>query len=63
MIAESPAGSGGFGYDPVFLLPDRGKTMAELPAAEKHLISHRGQAMAEIAPLLRQLLAALNDNE
>ena len=62
-IAESPAGSGGFGYDPVFLLPDRGRTMAELPAAEKHLISHRGQAMADIAPLLRQLLADLNDNE
>ena len=60
MIAEGPAGNGGFGYDPVFFLPDRGQTMAELPAVEKHLISHRGKAIAEIAPLLRRVLADLN---
>jgi XTP/dITP diphosphohydrolase len=59
-IAEGPAGNGGFGYDPVFFLPDRGQTMAELPAAEKHLISHRGKAIAEIAPLLRRVLAELS---
>ena len=62
-IAEAPAGSGGFGYDPVFFLPDRGQTMAQLPAAEKHLISHRGKAIAEIAPLLRLVLAELSSNE
>jgi XTP/dITP diphosphohydrolase len=62
-IAERPAGNEGFGYDPVFFLPDRGRTMAELPAAEKHLISHRGKAIAEIAPLLRRVLAELRPNE
>ena len=61
-IAERPAGNGGFGYDPVFFLPYRGQTMAELPAAQKHLISHRGKAIAKIAPLLRQVLAELTAN-
>jgi XTP/dITP diphosphohydrolase len=42
-------GSGGFGYDPLFLLPELGKTAAELDPAEKNRISHRGQAMAELA--------------
>lgn len=54
MIAHSPAGSGGFGYDPVFYLPDRHKTMAELSPAEKQSISHRGRAIAAIAPLIIQ---------
>ena len=57
VIAHAPAGSGGFGYDPVFYVPDRGQTMAELPSAVKHQISHRGQAMKAIEPLLRQTLA------
>lgn len=57
MIAWQPAGEGGFGYDPVFYLPDRGLTMAQLTAAEKHQISHRGRAVAAIAPLLRQTLS------
>jgi len=56
MIATEPAGSGGFGYDPVFFLPDRGITMAQVGAGIKHQISHRGQAMKAIAPLLRQIL-------
>lgn len=56
-IAYAPAGDGGFGYDPVFFLPDRGLTMAQLPAAVKHQISHRGRAMKAIEPLLRQTLA------
>ena len=55
-IATEPAGTGGFGYDPVFYLPDWGKTMAQLPPGVKHTISHRGQAVAAIAPLLRQTL-------
>ncbi len=41
---EAPRGVHGFGYDPLFLLPDRGQTSAELAPAEKNLISHRGQA-------------------
>ena len=56
LITLQPAGSGGFGYDPVFCLPDRGKTMAQLPPEEKHQISHRGRAVRQIAPLLRQVL-------
>ena len=45
-IAEAPRGSGGFGYDPIFELPQRSVTVAELPAAEKNQLSHRGQALA-----------------
>src|SRR5512137_1933311 len=48
-VLLQPRGSGGFGYDPLFLLPERGKTAAELDPAEKNRISHRGQAMAELA--------------
>ena len=56
-IAFAPAGSGGFGYDPVFFLPDRNLTMAQLPSAVKHQISHRGRAMQAILPLLRETVA------
>jgi XTP/dITP diphosphohydrolase len=59
LIANEPAGDGGFGYDPVFYLADRHKTMAELPAEVKHKLSHRGQAFARIAPLLRRSLGQL----
>jgi len=52
VIARAPAGEGGFGYDPVFFLPEYGLTMAQLPASEKHRISHRGRAARAIAPLL-----------
>lgn len=58
MIALEPAGDGGFGYDPVFYLPDRELTMAQVGSAVKHQISHRGRAMQAIEPLLRQVLAA-----
>jgi XTP/dITP diphosphohydrolase len=44
-IARSPQGSGGFGYDPVFFLPDIGRTMAELTPQEKHAVSHRGKVL------------------
>lgn len=57
MIASEPAGQGGFGYDPVFYLPERKMTMAQLKPAEKHQISHRGRALASIAPLLRAELS------
>lgn len=49
LIIDEPRGTGGFGYDPLFLLPELGKTAAELDPAEKNRISHRGQAMAELA--------------
>jgi XTP/dITP diphosphohydrolase len=53
IIATEAAGEGGFGYDPVFYLPERQVTMAQLSAEEKHKISHRGRAVAGIGPLLR----------
>jgi XTP/dITP diphosphohydrolase len=52
-ILETPRGSGGFGYDPVFYFPALGKTFAELTAQEKNKYSHRGKAF-------RKLLAALS---
>lgn len=55
-IAFEPAGEGGFGYDPVFFVAERGLTMAQLPAAVKNTISHRGRAVAAIRPLLERLL-------
>ena len=57
MIALEPAGNGGFGYDPVFYLPGREQTMAQVGTAVKHQISHRGQAVKKIAPRLRKILA------
>ena len=47
-IAEAPAGQGGFGYDPVFYLPEQGVTVAELPAEIKNRISHRAKAVAKL---------------
>jgi XTP/dITP diphosphohydrolase len=55
-LATASRGSGGFGYDPVFLLPT-GRTTAELPEPEKDRISHRGRAVAAAMPRLRELLA------
>jgi XTP/dITP diphosphohydrolase len=54
-IARTPRGSEGFGYDPVFSLPERGKTVGELTAAEKNSISHRARAAAAAQPLLARL--------
>jgi XTP/dITP diphosphohydrolase len=48
-ILRSPRGSGGFGYDPLFFIPGWGCTAAELPVDEKNRISHRGQAMRDLA--------------
>ena len=53
-IAQAPRGEGGFGYDPVFFDPEREATAAELPAALKNAISHRGQALAHMITLLRR---------
>lgn len=59
LIASHEAGNGGFGYDPIFYLPDRNCTIAELSAAEKNAISHRGQAVRGIKPVLQRLFATL----
>lgn len=53
---EDARGKGGFGYDPLFLLPNLGKTAAELTAEEKNAISHRGKACRLIAAVLPVLL-------
>ena len=45
VVAREPVGDGGFGYDPVFYLPEKGCTMAQLEAEEKNAISHRGNAL------------------
>jgi XTP/dITP diphosphohydrolase len=55
LIARSPRGSAGFGYDPVFLLPELGRTMAELDDGEKAAVSHRGLAAKAAAATLRDL--------
>ncbi len=54
IILSTPAGDNGFGYDPLFLVPEYGKTMAELPLTVKNRISHRGRAFA----LLKEYLAS-----
>ena len=53
-IARAPRGSGGFGYDPLFWLPERGLTAAELDPVEKNRISHRGIALLKLIAFLRQ---------
>lgn len=51
-IAKNPAGQGGFGYDPVFIVEGKNKTIAELSDSEKNDISHRGRALRKILALL-----------
>ncbi|WP_224746720.1 XTP/dITP diphosphatase [Pelovirga terrestris] len=56
LIIDQQRGSHGFGYDPLFLVPEYGKTMAELPADIKNRISHRGRALQKIVPLLKTIV-------
>lgn len=53
-VVATPRGAGGFGYDAHFLLPDLGRTAAELSPEEKHAISHRGKALRRLIALLRE---------
>ena len=55
-IAYAPAGSGGFGYDPILYLPEFAKTSAELTMDEKNQISHRGKALRAVKELLKREL-------
>jgi XTP/dITP diphosphohydrolase len=55
-ITRTPRGSGGFGYDPLFVVTGMSKTMAELDASEKNSISHRARAFAALRPLLEKVL-------
>lgn len=56
-IAEEPTGSHGFGYDPVFVLPEYGQTLAQLSPEVKNRISHRARAFTQAKTLLEQLMA------
>jgi len=53
-IARAPRGANGFGYDPIFFIPEIQKTAAELDAAQKNRISHRGKALAQLLEKLKQ---------
>ncbi len=55
IITFAPRGKHGFGYDPLFYLPERDKTMAELPLEIKNQVSHRGQAARKIHQVLERL--------
>jgi len=58
-IALEPSGKGGFGYDPIFYLPEIGCTMADLTAEQKHAISHRGKVLRMLAEFMTTGSAAL----
>lgn len=55
LIIPEERGTGGFGYDPIFLIPEIGRTMAELSMAEKNRLSHRARAIINAKPILDQL--------
>ena len=54
LIAEAPAGDQGFGYDPVFIVPELNRTLAQLTAEEKNRLSHRARAFAKVRQILSQ---------
>ncbi len=62
VITEAPRGTGGFGYDPVFYLPEFGRTCAELSPDEKNAVSHRGKAFREMGRRLPGLLGVGEQN-
>src|SRR5262245_49235579 len=55
VITREPRGTGGFGYDPLFLIPEYHRTFGELSARVKHALSHRARALAQLRPALRKL--------
>jgi XTP/dITP diphosphohydrolase len=57
LIMRAERGQGGFGYDPLFMVPEYGKTTAELPMDIKNRISHRGTALRQVIPVLKALAA------
>jgi XTP/dITP diphosphohydrolase len=56
VIGDTERGRQGFGYDPLFFLPELGKTLAELPLETKNRVSHRGRALAALKEVLRDFL-------
>lgn len=63
LIAEKPAGSGGFGYDPIVYIPEFGMTSAELEMDQKNKISHRGKALTAMKEELRKVLEERSDED
>ncbi|MCI8838235.1 MAG: RdgB/HAM1 family non-canonical purine NTP pyrophosphatase [Hungatella sp.] len=61
LIASEPAGTGGFGYDPIFYLPEYGMTSAEIPIEKKNEISHRGKALEAMKVKLKSLFSGEED--
>jgi XTP/dITP diphosphohydrolase len=61
-IAEKPVGENGFGYDPIFFVPNLNKTVAQLTREEKNTISHRGNAIRKLKPLLNKLFVTEGKN-
>ena len=59
-IGEQPAGAGGFGYDPLFVVPEYHRTFGELAPAVKALISHRGRALRALLPAIAAALTGLS---
>jgi XTP/dITP diphosphohydrolase len=57
VIIDQPRGTGGFGYDPLFLVPEYHQSFGELSARVKHALSHRGRALAHLRPTLRRLMS------
>lgn len=62
-IAEEQRGEGGFGYDPLFYLPEYGKTFAEIDPETKNKISHRARALAGVLDILSDLKIMMEDEE
>ncbi len=62
LIAEAPAGEGGFGYDPVFYYPPLEKTFAQLTREEKSRVSHRGRALQELSEEFDKVLTWIEQN-
>jgi XTP/dITP diphosphohydrolase len=57
IITKELRGANGFGYDPLFLIPEYHRTFGELSATVKHALSHRSRALERLRPVLRQLMA------
>jgi XTP/dITP diphosphohydrolase len=62
-IIPQERGTGGFGYDPLFLLPELGRTMAELSPGQKNTLSHRARAVQAALGLLREIVFYHGDTE
>ena len=58
VVLDAPRGSGGFGYDPLFLIPEYHRTFGELSARVKHALSHRARALSQLRPALWRLVRA-----